>query len=283
MNIKSSLTNLAMKPIRGYKKYVSPYNETGAHCKYTPTCSLYTAESIKEYGALEGSIRGGLRILRCNEHAEGGYDPVLKKGEAFPEDFIYEHPPVDSNSCLHYSNAPSENNAIEKIDNRSLFKKVIDGAAITGMQLAGAIAGGVSGFVAGLTGGLAIGGTIGLNAGVGKLDDMEKSIVEKYTPPKYRDEQMRSLQSIDRPVASFGKSIHDFIAENLHSEILAKIIGTPVGLVSGIVIGGVAGACLGAAAGVTMGGTMGKNYMKDNLGLLPPIPGQEQLLEHYKS
>lgn len=282
MNIKSSLAGLAMKPIRGYKKYVSPYSGTGTSCKYTPTCSLYTADAIKEYGAIEGSIRGGLRILRCNRDAEGGYDPVPKKGEPFPENSVYEHPPVDSNSCLHYSNAPSGKDGIEKPDNRTLVKKVIDKVAITAMHAAGAIAGGVTGAIGGLAGGIALGGAIGFNAGTGKLDDMEKSILEKYVPPVYRDDQLKSLAQIDRPIGYTGALVHDFIATKLHSEVLAKIVGTTAGLVSGVFTAGVAGACLGAAAGVIMGGMMGKNYMKDKLGLLPVIPGQQELLEKYK-
>jgi len=286
MNIKSSIRNFAMKPLRGYKKYVSPYNDIGTHCKYTPTCSLYAADSIKEYGLLEGTLRGGLRILRCDGKAKGGYDPVPKKGEAFPEaeDFLYEHPPVEGHSCLHNYNAPSSKDGVEteEIKSRSLPRKILDKALVFSMQVAGAVAGGVSGATAGIVAGTAGGGYIGLRAGKGELGELRDSILEKYVPPRYRDDEKKSLELFEKSFGGLGKEVHDFISEKLHSPLLGKIIGTPVGLVTGGVIGFIGGAFMGAGLGIKMGETMGKNYMKDKLGILPKIPGQEELLEHYQ-
>lgn len=48
-------------------------------CKYTPSCSVYAIEAIKEYGSIKGSIMSFERILRCNPLSKGGYDPVRKK------------------------------------------------------------------------------------------------------------------------------------------------------------------------------------------------------------
>ena len=49
------------------------------YCKHVPTCSQYTKEAIKEYGAIKGSILGIKRIIKCNPFGTFGYDPVPKK------------------------------------------------------------------------------------------------------------------------------------------------------------------------------------------------------------
>ncbi|HPS20567.1 MAG TPA: membrane protein insertion efficiency factor YidD [Candidatus Omnitrophota bacterium] len=60
--------------IRGYKKFVSPYNIMC--CKFVPTCSEYAVQAIDKYGIIRGGIRAAWRICRCNPFSKGGYDPV---------------------------------------------------------------------------------------------------------------------------------------------------------------------------------------------------------------
>jgi putative membrane protein insertion efficiency factor len=46
-------------------------------CKFTPTCSEYTYQSIEKYGVIKGSRMGLKRVIRCNPWAQAGqYDPV---------------------------------------------------------------------------------------------------------------------------------------------------------------------------------------------------------------
>lgn len=283
MNIKSSLKKLAMKPLRGYKKYVSPYKGIGGECIYTPSCSLYTAEAVKEYGALEGSLMGAMRLLRCNAQSKGGYDPVIKKGEDFPDEYFYEHPPVGEDSILHHCHIPQAKSElkIEELEKRSIPEKILDKGLILGMEITGAVGGGVAGAIGGLLAGAFTGGYTGMKAGSGDLDNMEKTLTDKYTAPRHREDQLRNLKIATRPLGGIGKEVHDFIVNKLHSELLAKVIGTPVGIIAGTVLGAAGGMFLGTALGGKMFGLMGKNFMKDKLGLLPEVEGQKELLEHY--
>lgn len=45
-------------------------------CRYTPTCSEYTAQAIEKYGVVKGIAMGAWRIMRCNPFTKGGSDPV---------------------------------------------------------------------------------------------------------------------------------------------------------------------------------------------------------------
>jgi putative membrane protein insertion efficiency factor len=65
---------LLIQFIRFYQRFLSPL--TPPSCIYTPTCSQYTLEAIRKYGALKGSYLGIRRILRCHPFARGGHDPV---------------------------------------------------------------------------------------------------------------------------------------------------------------------------------------------------------------
>ena len=68
------MKKLCIKAIRFYQRYLSPI--LGAKCIYTPTCSQYTIEAIREHGSLKGCILGAYRIIRCNPFSKGGFDPV---------------------------------------------------------------------------------------------------------------------------------------------------------------------------------------------------------------
>ena len=48
--------------IRFYQKFISPMFP--AKCRFYPTCSQYTLEAIKEYGAIKGTYLGIKRLFR---------------------------------------------------------------------------------------------------------------------------------------------------------------------------------------------------------------------------
>ncbi len=43
----------------------------GGGCRYTPTCSEYASQVIKEYGILRGSIKSLKRVLSCQPFFHG--------------------------------------------------------------------------------------------------------------------------------------------------------------------------------------------------------------------
>jgi uncharacterized protein len=65
---------IAIAPIRAYQRWISPARPR--RCKFEPTCSAYTVESIERFGVIRGLILGAYRVLRCNPFSHGGYDPV---------------------------------------------------------------------------------------------------------------------------------------------------------------------------------------------------------------
>ena len=60
--------------IGGYQAVVSPL--LGQRCRFAPSCSQYSRESILRFGALYGSWLTVRRLARCQPFAAGGWDPV---------------------------------------------------------------------------------------------------------------------------------------------------------------------------------------------------------------
>jgi uncharacterized protein len=75
--IISFFNNLLILPIRLYQIFLSPL--LGKNCRYTPTCSHYSIDAIREWGPIKGSWLAIKRILSCNPWGGSGYDPVPKR------------------------------------------------------------------------------------------------------------------------------------------------------------------------------------------------------------
>jgi putative membrane protein insertion efficiency factor len=45
-------------------------------CRFYPSCSRYSEEAIRKYGALKGVGLSLARLARCHPFHRGGFDPV---------------------------------------------------------------------------------------------------------------------------------------------------------------------------------------------------------------
>lgn len=60
--------------VKGYRLLLSPW--LGSSCRFTPSCSLYSIDALRQHGAAAGSYLTLVRIARCHPWCEGGHDPV---------------------------------------------------------------------------------------------------------------------------------------------------------------------------------------------------------------
>ena len=63
--------------IKIYQLIISPL--LGQNCRYLPTCSEYTKESLKTHGLIKGSYFAIKRISSCHPFGKHGYDAIPKK------------------------------------------------------------------------------------------------------------------------------------------------------------------------------------------------------------
>jgi putative membrane protein insertion efficiency factor len=75
------LTFILIKLIKIYKFFVSPL--LGQSCRYLPTCSEYSIDSLKNFGLIKGLLISFKRILSCHPikflGGGEGFDPINKK------------------------------------------------------------------------------------------------------------------------------------------------------------------------------------------------------------
>ncbi|MDE2773627.1 MAG: membrane protein insertion efficiency factor YidD [Gemmatimonadota bacterium] len=60
--------------IRFYRVGISP--GMPPTCRFTPSCSGYAQEAVRQHGALVGGWLTARRLLRCHPWGGSGYDPV---------------------------------------------------------------------------------------------------------------------------------------------------------------------------------------------------------------
>jgi len=76
------IKKLILKTIRVYQKTLSPDHGLLSgifpygYCRFHPTCSEYSHQSIDKYGVFKGGWQSIKRIGRCNPFNQGGEDPL---------------------------------------------------------------------------------------------------------------------------------------------------------------------------------------------------------------
>lgn len=68
------MSHLLLAVIRGYRYLLSPW--WGGQCRFTPTCSEYAMDAIREHGALRGTWLAMRRVSKCHPWHHGGFDPA---------------------------------------------------------------------------------------------------------------------------------------------------------------------------------------------------------------
>lgn len=73
---------ILIKLIEFYQKIISPLKPPT--CRFYPTCSTYSLEAIKRFGALKGGYLSIKRIAKCHPFHPGGVDFVPEKKTKIP-------------------------------------------------------------------------------------------------------------------------------------------------------------------------------------------------------
>jgi hypothetical protein len=83
IKVSSFAILLVTLAIRIYQLTISPaqlylFGPTGG-CRFTPSCSVYAKEALREHGAVAGTVLAARRICRCHPWGGCGHDPVPAK------------------------------------------------------------------------------------------------------------------------------------------------------------------------------------------------------------
>jgi len=69
--------------VKAYQLLLSPHMPRT--CRFHPTCSEYSIQAFREYGALRGLVLTVYRLGRCHPWGGHGYDPPRWFGESSAE------------------------------------------------------------------------------------------------------------------------------------------------------------------------------------------------------
>lgn len=62
-----------------YRTMISPFRPPS--CRFTPTCSQYAVDALREFGFFRGMRLSLVRLAKCGPWHEGGWDPIPGRRE----------------------------------------------------------------------------------------------------------------------------------------------------------------------------------------------------------
>jgi putative membrane protein insertion efficiency factor len=60
-----------------YRTMISPLRPPS--CRFTPTCSQYAVDALREFGFVRGSWLSLVRLAKCGPWHRGGWDPIPER------------------------------------------------------------------------------------------------------------------------------------------------------------------------------------------------------------
>lgn len=99
------IARILLLAIRLYQLLLSPL--LGQSCRFSPSCSRYTAACIESHGALRGSWLGMRRIARCHPFHPGGYDPPPACATSAHTPRLAEHPDMLARAAARFDGSES--------------------------------------------------------------------------------------------------------------------------------------------------------------------------------
>ena len=69
----------AIYVIELYRTMISPLRPPT--CRFTPTCSQYAVDALREYGVVRGSWLSLMRLAKCGPWHRGGWDPIPERSK----------------------------------------------------------------------------------------------------------------------------------------------------------------------------------------------------------
>ena len=74
-----------------YQKKISPLKRRSV-CRFYPSCSSYAIGALREWGTVKGGWMALCRLFRCQPLFPGGYDPVKRNPENYPDMIVRRVP-----------------------------------------------------------------------------------------------------------------------------------------------------------------------------------------------
>jgi putative membrane protein insertion efficiency factor len=75
--IAGALARSVIYVIELYRTMISPLRPPS--CRFTPTCSQYAVDALREFGFVRGSWLSLVRLTKCGPWHRGGWDPIPER------------------------------------------------------------------------------------------------------------------------------------------------------------------------------------------------------------